>query len=116
MKHWQSCSKVILDFDNPTLIFPDKCPYCNRKINKNIIGTRQGAHCENCGYEIWCGSKIPTKLYFYGWTVWYEKNELRIDMNFDLCQYRVIQTDPSIDISKLLNYIELHQQIIRNHR
>lgn len=119
MKRWQSCTKLNLHFRNP-LTPPYKCNFCNTEMmigHPNYAGNSY-CECRKCKYKIGLKGKNLRSVIFKSWTTWHDNYELMIYKNFinklNILenQERLIQTSPQIEIAKLLNYIELYQQII----
>lgn len=119
MKRWQSCNKFYLDFNERYFVAPSRCNFCNDLvIAGGIAGQRARFYCEKCHYMFWYGSR--KRLEYNELHAWYQGSALRIYRSFFnkmkvfTTEEYVIQADPIIEISKLLNYIDLYKRISLN--
>lgn len=114
-KRWQSCNKVILDFEKPSAI-PDYCPYCD----DNIIQGIWMRICNNCRYsiEIRIGVFSIFCFRYNKWEVRPFNNQLRatkLDNLFDFNSNleKIISPNQQMEISQILNNLDLYQKLLK---
>lgn len=114
MKRWQSCTKIILNFNHP-IDLPEYCIYCKSRAVRRYLNY----YCNTCRYELYF---TQGKLYSFYWNFWdvqYTNNQIIVKKYLNpksnyQAEIQPGQSSSQIELSNLMNKLELSERLYRS--